>query len=150
MDLLLWRHAEAREGSPDHLRELTPKGFKQAEKVANFLRQHLPTDCRILVSPAVRTRQTVNALTDKFSLVPTIAPGASAADVLTAAGWPNSGGTVLVVGHQPTLGSVAAQLMGCDSYALSVRKGGLWWFTHRERDGQVHAILRLVISADFL
>jgi phosphohistidine phosphatase len=150
MDLLLWRHAEAKDGSPDHIRELTPKGFRQAETIANFLRQHLPTDCRILVSPAVRTRQTISALTDRFSLVPAIAPGASAEDVLTAAGWPDAEGTVLVVGHQPTLGSVAARLIGSDSHALSIRKGGLWWFTHRVRDGEIHAILRLVISADFL
>ncbi|MGC2166226.1 MAG: phosphohistidine phosphatase SixA [Gallionella sp.] len=150
MDLLLWRHAEAKEGSPDHIRELTPKGFKQAEKVANFLRQHLPADSRILVSPTVRTRQTVSALTDQFSLVPTIAPGAAAAEVLSAAGWPDSAGTVLVVGHQPTLGSVAAQLLECDSYSLSVKKGALWWFSHRESDGAARATLRLVISPDFL
>lgn len=150
MDLLLWRHAEAKEGSPDHIRELTPKGFKQSEKVAAFLRQHLPADCRILVSPAVRTRQTVSALTDQFSLVSTIAPGATAADVLAAAGWPDSGGTVLIVGHQPTLGAVASQLLGSDSYSLSVKKGALWWFTHRERDGAGRATLRLVIPPDFL
>ncbi len=150
MDLLLWRHAEAEEGSPDLSRELTPKGFKQSEKVANFLRQRLPADSRILVSPAVRTRQTVSALTNQFLLVPSIAPGATAVDVLTAAGWPESGGTVLVVGHQPTLGAVAAQLLGSDSYSLSVKKGALWWFTYRERDGNARATLRLALSPDFL
>ena len=32
--------------------------------------------------------------------------------MLDAAGWPDAGGDVLVVGHQPTLGEVAAELLG--------------------------------------
>ncbi|MDD2914138.1 MAG: phosphohistidine phosphatase SixA [Gallionella sp.] len=150
MDLILWRHAEAVEGTPDHDRELTAKGIRQAEKVAAFLRQHLPDERRILASPAIRTRQTVAALTDHFTLAPTIAPGASAQAVLRAAYWPEAGGTVLVVGHQPTLGEVAAQLLGCNDYSLSIKKGALWWFNSREREGAVQVTLRLVITPDFL
>lgn len=148
MDLILWRHAEAEDGTPDHSRQLTAKGIKQAGKAAEFLRKHLPGDCRILVSPATRTQQTVAPLTDHFTLAPTIAPGASAQAVLHAARWPDAGGTVLVVGHQPTLGEVAAQLLGCDWQALSVKKGAIWWFTRRE--GSSQATLRLVITPDLL
>lgn len=159
MDLILWRHAEAAgfasnvpeaNSTPDHARELTAKGIKQAEKIAAFLRQHLSDDCRILVSPTTRTQQTAAALTDHFTLAPTIAPGASAQAVLQAARWPDAGGTVLVVGHQPTLGEVAAQLLGCDGYSLSVKKGALWWFNRREREGSAQITLRLVITPDFL
>ena len=125
MDLILWRHAEAVDGTPDHARELTPRGIKQAVKVADFLRPHLPDDCRILAS-------------------------ASAQAVLHTARWPDAGGTVLVVGHQPALGEVAAQLLGCDGYPLSVKKGALWWFNRREREGSAHITLRLVITPDFL
>ena len=150
MDLILWRHAEAEDGAPDHARELTAKGVKQAEKIAAFLRQHLPDERRILVSPATRTQQTVAALTGHFTLAPTIAPGASAQAVLRAAQWPDAGGTVLVVGHQPTLGEVAAQLLGCSDYSLSVKKGALWWFNSREREGSTQITLRLVITPDFL
>ena len=78
----------------------------------------------------------------------TIAPGASAQAVLQAARWPDAGGTVLIVGHQPTLGEVAAQLLGCEDSALSIKKGALWWFSWREGSEQV--ILRLVITPDFL
>lgn len=148
MDLILWRHAEAMDGVPDHARELTAKGIKQSGKVAAFLHQHLPDDHRILVSPATRTQQTVAAFTDHFTLAPTIAPGASALAVLQAARWPDAGGTVLVVGHQPTLGEVAAQLLGCKGHTLSIKKGALWWFTQREGTGQV--TLRLAITPDFL
>lgn len=148
MDLILWRHAEAADGVPDHARELTAKGIKQAAKIAAFLHQHLPGARRILVSPATRTQQTAAALTSHFTLAPTISPGASAQAVLQAARWPDSGGTVLVVGHQPTLGEVAAQLLGCKDTSLSIKKGALWWFSWREDSEQV--ILRLVITPDFL
>lgn len=148
MDLILWRHAEAADGVPDHARELTAKGIKQAAKIAAFLHQHLPNERRILVSPATRTQQTAAALTSHFTLAPTISPGASAQAVLQAARWPDSGGAVLVVGHQPTLGEVAAQLLGCKDTSLSIKKGALWWFSWREDSEQV--ILRLVITPDFL
>lgn len=150
MDLILWRHAEAEDGMPDHARKLTAKGVKQAEKIAAFLRQHLPDEHRILVSPALRAQQTVAALTDHFTLAPTIAPGANAKAVLHAARWPAAGGTVLVVGHQPTLGEVAAQLLGCNDYSLSIKKSALWWFSRREKEGAAQLTLRLVISPEFL
>jgi len=150
MELILWRHADAAEGTPDHDRKLTAKGVKQAEKVAAFLHQHLPDNRRILVSPAARTRQTATALTDHFTLTPEIAPGAPAQAVLRAAQWPDAGGTVLVVGHQPTLGEVASQLLDCNDYSLSIKKGALWWFNSREREGSVLITLRLVITPDFL
>jgi phosphohistidine phosphatase len=148
MDLILWRHAEAADGAPDHARELTAKGNKQAAKVAAFLRQHLPEEHRILVSPAARAQQTASALTRDITLAPTISPGASAQAVLQAARWPDAGGTVLVVGHQPTLGEVAAQLLGCADKSLSIKKGSIWWLSRKEGSDQV--ILRLVISPDFL
>jgi phosphohistidine phosphatase len=148
MDLILWRHAEAADGVPDHARELTSKGIKQAAKVAAFLHHQLPHDHRILVSPTTRTQQTASALTSHFTLAPTISPGASAEAVLHAARWPDAGGAVLVVGHQPTLGEVAAQLLGCADATLSIKKGSIWWFSQKEGSAQIS--LRLVIAPDFL
>ncbi len=148
MDMILWRHAEAAEGIPDHARELTAKGIKQAGKAAAFLHRYLPEEHRILVSPTTRTQQTATALTSKFTLAPTIAPGASAHAVLQTARWPDAGGTVLIVGHQPTLGEVAARLLGCGDSSLIIKKGALWWFSQRESSGEV--FLRLVITPDFL
>lgn len=150
MDLILWRHAEAQDSTPDMSRELTLKGKKQAEKIAAFLHQHLPPDARVLVSPATRTRQTVAAYTEHYTLAPTIAPGTSAHTVLQATRWPNDEGTVLVVGHQPTLGAVAALLLGSAEPSLSIKKGSLWWFTRRSRDDFAQTTLRLVITPDFL
>lgn len=150
MDLILWRHAEAADGISDHARELTARGVKQAEKVAAFLHRHLPSHSRILVSPTTRTQQTAAAFTNHFTLAPAIAPGASAHAVLQAVHWPDAGGTVLVVGHQPTLGEVAAQLLGCNNCSLNIKKGALWWFSRRERESSAQITLRLVIAPDFL
>ena len=58
MDLILWRHAEAEDGTdklPDEKRRLTARGEKQARLMAQWLNRHLPKKTRILVSPAERT-----------------------------------------------------------------------------------------------
>jgi phosphohistidine phosphatase len=148
MDLILWRHAEAEDGIADLSRELTEKGRRQADKMAVFLRQKLPADTRVLVSPAVRTQQTVAALTRDFTTIPGIAPGASVHAILQAVRWPNAGGTVLVVGHQPTLGGVVAQLLGCELESIRIKKSGLWWLSRPE--GSTDTTVRLVITPDFL
>lgn len=147
MDIILWRHAEAEDGSNDLARQLTEKGRKQAAQMAEFLHRHLPVDTRILVSPAVRTQQTASALTQDFITAPSIAPDASPHAVLQAARWPNAGGTVLIIGHQPTLGSVAAQLLGSGHESLRIKKCGLWWLSRRE--GSMATTLRLVITPDY-
>ena len=130
-------------------RELTAKGVKQAEKAAVFLRQHLPVDTRILVSPTMRTQQTAAALTDRFTLAPTIAPGASAQAVLQAARWTDASGTVLVVGHQPTLGGVAALILCGEEADWTIKKGAVWWFSCRARHGG-DIVLRAVVCPDLV
>lgn len=65
MDLILWRHAEAEElgeGMDDLTRALTPRGEKQAAKVAAWLDRQLPEGLRVIASPARRTEQTAAAL----------------------------------------------------------------------------------------
>ena len=111
MDLILWRHAEAADGTPDLARKLTVTGTKQALDVAHWLRPRLPKHTRVIVSPAARTLETAKALTQDFEIVRDLAPGASPVAVLAAARWPEQKGAVLVVGHQPTLGLLAAMLI---------------------------------------
>ena len=146
IDLLLWRHADAENGIPDAGRALTKKGLNQAKRVAAWLKPHLPGDCMILVSPAVRAQQTAATLDLPFNTEKRIGVGASAADIIAAAGWPKHGRTVIVVGHQPTLGQVAAQLLTGDPAGWTIKKGALWWFTYR--DGETG--LRAVVSPDLL
>ena len=124
MDLILWRHAEAEDfAASDLARALTTRGRKQAQNVAKWLRTRLPDDAVVLASPAVRTIQTAETLSDQYRVVRELAPNASADDVLTAAGWPNGiAQTVVIVGHQPTLGHVAAQLLGDSKRKLAAEE----------------------------
>ncbi len=152
MDLVLWRHAQAQvEPVADDLaRRLTTKGERQAERMAAWLNQRLPNTARILVSPAQRTQQTAQPLARAFKTVEALAPGASVDDVLQAARWPESTDTVLLVGHQPTLGMVAARLMTGQDLPWSIRKGAVWWLRGRELDGALVVTLQAVQSPDFL
>lgn len=150
MDLILWRHAEAVDGQPDLARELTPKGVKQAKAIARWLTSHLPRQTRVIVSPAQRTQQTAAALTDEFEIDRQLAPGAPPAAVLAAAGWPGHKGAVLVVGHQPTLGMAAALVIAGEPMPWSIKKGAIWWLSHRMRGEHPQIVLRAVISPDLL
>ena len=150
MDLLLWRHAEAFDGMPDLTRRLTPKGHKQAAAVAVWLAERLPQDARILVSPATRAQETARALVRPFETVASLAPEADAESIITAADWPDAKGAVLIVGHQPTLGEVAALLLAGESLDFSVKKGGLWWLTHRVRGEEARVVLRAVMNPDMV
>jgi len=150
MDLILWRHAEAEPGEPDLGRRLTAKGIQQADRMAKWLDRHLPATARILTSPADRAEQTARALKRKYRVVPDLAPGATASTVLAAAGWPDAREPVVVVGHQPTLGEVAAYLLTGDGASWSVRKAGVWWLSHRVRHGSASTLLKVVISPDFV
>ena len=150
MEFILWRHAEAEDTTPDLERELTAKGRKQAARMADWLNPRLPPDIRILVSPATRARQTAQALGRDFEEVSALAPGASVQDVLAAVDWPDAAYPVLIVGHQPTLGQVAMQLLTGQAGDLAVRKGGMWWFQSRERQGKLQVVLRAVAAPDWL
>lgn len=150
MDLILWRHAEAADGLPDIDRELTRKGHKQARDIAAWLRPRLPGPVSVITSPAERARQTAGAFTQDFIVNGSIAPGASAQAVLDAAGWPDAAEPVILVGHQPTLGEVAALLLTGKRLPWSVKKGAVWWFRRRVREGHAQVVLRAVLSPDLL
>jgi phosphohistidine phosphatase len=150
MDLILWRHADAAEGGRDLDRKLTAKGRKQAARVAEWLLAQLPSKYTVVVSPARRARETADALGVRYRIVERIAPGAAPKDVLEAAGWPTHKGAVLVVGHQPDLGRTLGMLVAGRDGEWSVKKGALWWLTHRERDGRAQVVVRAVIAPDLL
>ena len=149
MELILWRHAEAADGFPDLERPLTDKGVKQAERMAAFLRERLPKDARILVSPARRAQQTAKALARHFITEPSIQPNCTVQDILKAAGWPAAEGCVLIVGHQPVLGATLASLLCNNHDGFSVKKGAVWWVSRRSH-GEEETVLRLAISPDLL
>jgi phosphohistidine phosphatase len=146
VDLILWRHAEAEDGFDDERRKLTPKGRRQAAAMAKWLHDHLPRHHVVIASPAARTRETASALTTKFVLSDEVGLGATPDSVLHAASWPRSGQAVVVVGHQPTLGMTAAQLMTDRPLPWSVRKGSILWVVRKGDEN----VLRAVVPAEFV
>ncbi len=153
MDLILWRHAEAellQPGQDDRERRLTPKGERQARRMAAWLDARLPPSTRILVSPALRTQQTAQALERRFKTVEPLKPEGGADELLAAARWPQASGAVLIVGHQPTLGIVAARLLAGSDQAWSVKKGAVWWLARRDRGGVAQVTLQAVLAPDKL
>ena len=150
MDLILWRHADAADGQPDSMRPLTEKGRKQARAMAQWLESRLPADLRILVSPALRAQETARALQREFETLEAVAVGQPASAILAASGWPDAGRAVLIVGHQPTLGEVAAFLLAGDELPWSMRKGAVWWLSNRVRDGNAAVVLKVAIGPDFV
>lgn len=154
MELILWRHAEAELGEPDLGRALTPKGEKQARRVAEWLHAHLPDSARLLISPAVRAQQTAATLLElgarKFKTIEDLAPGAAVVDVLRGVDWPHARYPVVAVGHQPTFALVVSHLLAGIEQPWSFRKGAAWWLSTRERDGSAQVVLRAVVNPDLL
>lgn len=150
MDLILWRHAEAGDGVPDASRALTAKGRKQAAQMARWLRERLPEDTCIMVSPATRAQETAQALSARFETDTQLAPGASFAAVVAASRWPHANTAVVVVGHQPTLGQAAALLVAGSPQPWNLKKGAILWLSHRVREGQEQVVLRAAVSPDLV
>lgn len=153
MDLILWRHAEAVEippGGDDMARLLTPRGEKQASRMAAWLDRQLPDNTRIWVSPARRTEQTAIALGRKFRLSRQIGPQGTMDDLLELVHWPRASGCVLVIGHQPVMGQTVAALVGLQASECAVKKGAVWWLHHRYRDASSETVILTVQAPELL
>ena len=111
MRLVLIRHAEAAEGSPDELRTLTAEGREQARALGERLRADGIEADALLSSPLLRALETAAALgLGEPEADDRLAPGATAESVREAVA--GRGETVAVVGHQPDCGRIAASLTG--------------------------------------
>lgn len=150
MELILWRHAEAAPGDPDAARSLTPHGHRQAEAMSRFLSPRLPANLRVIVSPARRTQETARALGRATETIEALAPGCDVTTLLASAGWPDSTHPVLVVGHQPTLGEVAARLVDGRPAAWALGTGSVCWLESRPRRGRSEAAVLASIEAEIL
>jgi phosphohistidine phosphatase len=113
VQLYLVRHADAAPGEPDELRALTPEGREQARKLGERLRAEGIEPDAVLTSPLLRARETGELLCDERVRPETdarLSPGATAEQVREAVA--GRGDTVVVVGHQPDCGRIAAELLG--------------------------------------
>jgi phosphohistidine phosphatase len=150
MNLVLWRHADAEDGAPgrsDDARRLTAKGEKQARRMAAWLGKRLPGKTRVLASPAHRAQQTARALARDFETHAELGTSADPHSLLKAADWPDGDGTVVVVGHQPTLGQAAALALTGRPADWGLKKGAIWWLESR---GRGDVAVRAVVAPDLL
>jgi phosphohistidine phosphatase len=160
MDLILWRHAQARlhpdgvSGRPgdsaDMARRLTARGDKQAARMAAWLDRQLPSRAVVWSSPAVRAEQTALALGRKFKIHECLAPEADPKALLELAQWPSALHPVVLVGHQPTLGRVVAGFLGLSEADCAIKKGAVWWLRNRVRDGVSQTVLVTVQTPELL
>ena len=118
--LVLLRHAKSdwdgHEADID--RPLAPRGRREAPDAGRWLAQNLPTLDRAVVSPALRTAETWQLVSEQLTVSPYAMTddrvyAASAADLLTVVReLPDEVGTVLLVGHNPGLEDLVRLLSG--------------------------------------
>ena len=132
-NIILWRHAQATEipnfvdFEKDLARTLTQKGQKQAKKMARWLIQNKTANMQLTCSAALRARETALALQPSITVNEAYNPGASLQQVLKALANLDQTKDIILVGHAPWLGQLAAYLLGVTQHEFSIKKGAIWW-----------------------
>ena len=128
MKIHLLRHADAEDfATSDSARVLTSKGKEQAAQVASFLQRTRHTFDLILTSPYLRALQTAQAVAAAFSTAILKEDRRLGSGMLVQTGFAviqeNSEiQDLLIVGHEPDLGNLAAFLLTKDR-SLSIDFG---------------------------
>ena len=133
-ELYLVRHAIAAERGDewpdDTKRPLTERGMGRFKEVVQGLRALDVGIDEIFTSPLVRAKQTADLLASGIEGKPVVkvleslAPGHTAASVMTELARAARRQRIALVGHEPDLGELAAHLIGAQR-ALPFRKGGV-------------------------
>ena len=143
-NLILWRHAEAQDlllAGSDFGRALTAKGESQAAVMAGWIKQHLPKDICIIASPAMRAEQTVQALNLPYKINKNLLPEASIDSVLQLVQeiFQQENSNIMLVGHQPWLGQVAAYFLQIQPAEISIKKSAVWWLEQKTSEQKISA-----------
>lgn len=152
MDLILWRHAEAREGTPDLSRSLTRKGQQQAQAMAVFLTTQLPKNTLIWTSEASRSTETAAFLNRPYSIKSELNPDQNVADIVPLL-LAQHKIPLLVIGHQPWLGQVWEQCMTGNLHSKdywSIKKGAFVWLKLKTQTDAMDCRLIAALSPAFL
>lgn len=114
--LILLRHAKSDypPGAADHERPLAPRGIREAGLAGDWLRAHAPAIDAVLCSTATRTRQTYarTALTAPVRYVDDLYDAMPGNVIDTINTVTADVDTLLVIGHEPAMSSVALGLAG--------------------------------------
>lgn len=134
LELYLIRHAIAAERGErwpeDAKRPLTPAGIAKMRKAAKGLAKVGVQLDAIVSSPLVRTRQTAEIVAEAMKPIPAVtfadalAPAGTPAAVVQEIGRHARKGRLALVGHEPNLGELAAQLIGART-PIGFKKGSV-------------------------
>jgi phosphohistidine phosphatase len=155
--IILWRHSQATDlvdliqgdmaesrdiEKEDLLRPLTLKGQHQARRMAAWLEKSCiknisskntstgnanTKNIQIYSSPALRTFQTASAFRADVQLSNALKPEATLQQVLDFLSSIEHQKNIVIVGHQPWLGELAAHLLGLKQAQINIKKGAIWW-----------------------
>jgi phosphohistidine phosphatase len=132
MILYVMRHAEAVEGSDtlqDEWRYLTEKGRSVAEDISSSIAKIGRKPRLTITSPLTRAVQTAEIAAGnacrKNAVVASglLLPGADISELVTHLNGCKDAKRVMVVGHEPQLGLLVANLLGSEGVAISLKKG---------------------------
>lgn len=133
MILYIMRHAEAVERNDtlqDEWRYLTEKGRRTAEKMSAAVAGHAPKSRLTITSPLTRAVQTAEIMAARACrknvvvATPLLMPGADTSGIIEHLKGCGAAGRVMLVGHEPQLGSLAAALLGRGDGSIALKKGG--------------------------
>jgi phosphohistidine phosphatase len=132
MILYVMRHAEAVEGSDtlqDEWRYLTEKGRSAAEKVSSMVAKVGPKPRLTITSPLARAVQTaeiaaVKACRKNVVVVSgLLLPGADISELIAHVKGCGEAKRVMLVGHEPQLGTLVTTLLGREDEVVALHKG---------------------------
>ncbi|MBX7456389.1 histidine phosphatase family protein [Mycolicibacterium sp. 3033] len=112
--LVLMRHAKSDypDGVSDHRRPLAPRGEREAELAGGWIRASVGTVDAVLCSSATRTRQTLerSGITAPATFSDRLYEASPGIVIEEINGMPEDVATLLVVGHEPVMSSLALGL----------------------------------------
>lgn len=144
MNIYLVRHAVAMEredwDKSDESRPLTQEGISRMSEAAGALGKFGLKIDKVFSSPLVRARQTADILVkemglDKPQLIESLAPGCSSAYLLKELAELSQDTNVMLVGHEPDMGHLAADFLGT-TRPLPFKKGAVMAVEFEGRAGQ--------------
>jgi len=130
MKIILARHGSAEDkadSKEDADRVLTPEGREQADLLGRVVAGTIGNVDGLWTSPLVRALQTAGIASKHLKNKPTVEPDLAISGDLEQLCWKmhrEALATLMLVGHQPDLGKLAARLLGFVS-EVSLKKGGL-------------------------
>jgi phosphohistidine phosphatase len=144
LKLYLIRHEEAEPGYdiPDGHRALTGKGRQRMHATGKLVREHADIDL-VYTSPLVRAVQTAEILVDELGFdEPVLARGVIASPPSLRAlialidGVTADVRGLAIVGHEPTLSELSAELLALPAYPRTFKKGSVLALDYQRGQGK--------------